>query len=545
MKQLTTASSTFLMLAVSASTAPAQMATQIDPLIAQGHFSNWAVGVSHSSAVSSAAGSPKIRAPGVGGGVPVAWTAATFGATNANHPDYSLSALTLNWPVSGLSPEFGGTSTGGDVTPQVTSTGVLIATTDNWYSLTISVADGAQGVTTSLIDRQRTYNGSTGRSVGGDIFSYYMAGGDGIDPAFLDTVRVEYTKEQLGDSHDLKNLDWGIGIISVDPGKRAGPLFPVSNKFYFTLSKAWLATNDGQVLTAVGLVNDTADARTVYEMTWDQTTGWSAPGIAYSPTDLFGSQSGNTNLEIDAISVYRTSSEDRIVFSLTKASDFTTDSPPVLNAYNQILVFQRSTGGATPCGTTSLKVAGTPSSVRVTEKFGLVERTSTGEPDDVDSTCGLDPKRLELSAPLLYPVVGMAMDTMTAQVGGLGLSSMRTTLPDPTYTGSAPIPMVDTLNFQVTGLDVSGYLVGAIQFYLEGPEILEGDSDEEPVEPVEFGEPIIFLGGQVPMNTINVSGPVPSTPTTTLRMSARILGANPPSFTPVELRSSWILSYRY
>ncbi len=536
-----------LLLAVAASTAPAQMAQQIQPSVAQGLFANWPLGITRTSAVSSPLGAPAIRAPGVANGTPVVWTAATFGPPGFQHPDYSTPALVYNWPDRNVTPEFGDTSTGGDVTPRVTDLGRLIAEPQHWYALTISVSGTARGQPGSLIATQQDPLANPARTAAGDLFSYCMDGSTGIDPVFVDKVRVEYTKEQLGDTTDIQGVDFGMGVISVDPGARIEALFPVKDRFYFTLTKAWLASPQGLQLTMLG--GSPPNARTVYWMTWDG-GAWSAPQVAYSPADLFGSQSDNPNLEIDAISVFQTSLHDRIVFSLTAASDY--DSGGVLHPYDQILVYQRAVGaGAVLCPTTALTAPGTSTATTVSQKFGLRPRmvpttTETGTPDEVDASCGLDPILIEQLLWLINPVVGLAIEPTSNLGSDLGISFARTSIPDPMYTGTGLAPIVDKIHLQVTGLAYEAHQFGVVQFF-EDPAP-HGVDDYE-AKPVEVGLPHLITPNDLLLNRIEMSTQVSSqVGGTRTRMSARIYGVDfDPSgnLSVVELRRSWIVSFEF
>src|SRR5688572_18606915 len=241
--------STSLAVLALAGATSAQMAEQVPITEAQGQLTNWAVGLSivDSNVLASSAGAARVRAPGVQNGQPIGWTAAEFGAATAIHPDYSLSALTQNWgfpslPATTFPDElFGGISTGGDVTPPVTFEGVLQRTPRVWYALNVSVRGDAQGEEDSLIRARAGVQGGAGS----EIFSYYPYAGLSLPESFEDTVRVEFTRAQLGittSTAQVENLDVGMGLISADPGGEAGFFTPVRDRFFFTVTKHALTT---------------------------------------------------------------------------------------------------------------------------------------------------------------------------------------------------------------------------------------------------------------------------------------------------------------
>lgn len=531
--QLLLSASTLLLAAIAPS-ASAQMAPWVAPTSAQGHFSNWPIGVAVPSPVGLPANPPLVRAPGVNAGAPIAWTETTFGAAELNHPDYSLAKLTENWPSGGpWTPEFGGVSTGGDVTPPVSATGVLDLSGEVWYALNVSFDAYAKGLSNSLIEHQR--GGASGtRDISGDVFSYYPDGGVGIHPALANSVRVEYTREQLQMTENLANVDIGMGVISTDKPNRAGPLFPVRNCFYFTLTQRWVNAHSWMSLAGASI-----NASTIYKMAWDGTS-WGEPTIAFGHSALFPEVTYPNisigEVQIDAISVYQFTGHDRVVFSLTPESD--------AQGYwfDQILVYQRPVGGfGAQCDTTALKAPGSPNGVAVTAKMGAKPRTSmaeTGAPDNVDSTCGLDPKRKETGAPPIFPVLGIATDEDPMGDGTLALTSVRTALPDP----SNPSAMIDTLHLHVAGLGLGPYQLGVVRFYQQGDEA----SGEDPV-PQQIGTEHFVFGAPYWSNTLNLSGPVSSTVgQTPIRIFATFDGinllTNPVQVVP--LRSSWMLSLR-
>lgn len=530
----------FASITVSAS-AQTTLGGQIPLTTAQGQFANWAIGLS-TTPTGATSGNVLLHAPDVQGGLAVPWTARVFGIASPNHPNYSMAALTASWgaPASAqpVLPLFGGTSTGGDVTPRVDPNGELLVDGEHWYALNISVKGTGTGMPGSLIAWRAGSGGA-----GSDVFSYYPPGIGGIHPSFENTVRIEATAAQLGVGDELGDIDYGMGVISVDPYGEAGPIVPLRNELYFTLRQSWITANASWLTSLGGAV---PCASTIYFMTWDGVS-WSAPSIAYAHTDLFPERAVG-DVEIDAISVYRVdppneAPQDRVVFSTTLASNL--PGAP----YDQILVYQRARGAtgetniSQACSRKPLTVDG---GVRVSEKFGLVPAGGIG-PDDVDGTCGLDPYNSDTTAPRVFPTLAMALDTQPNGDGVLGLSAIRTLLPDPSWAGSeASAPLVEALHLQVSGLDIGGYVIGAVKVFLEPSPSQSGGSSDGTPEPVMLGDPFLVDATARARNAVSTWGVVPRpTSVEPIRISARIYGVNLNDFSLVELRESWFLSVRF
>jgi hypothetical protein len=476
-----------------------------------------------------------IRSPRAAGGVPTPWSPSEFAAASQVHPDYSMSALTGHWvpqPSTNV-PIFGGISTGGEVMPTVNSSGELQMTSGNWYMLGITVGSLALGRPGSVLAIQS----ASGRDPSGDIVSYYASGSGAINAAFVDTSRLENSREQLElqeidpaptGPRSITNFDYGMGVISIDPLNKAGSMFPVRDCYYFTLTKAFVLANSTLVLDG-----QAADEATVYVMTWNATAvpPWSAPSRAFDRDTLFPGVAAHA-IEIDALSVDRGTGTalqpQRVVLSLTLESNVAPGGP-----WDQILVHQRGTCATQALGTDpAFQPSGTFS-----DKIGLytlAHPSPAGQPDNVTGTCGGDP----IEPYLVGPVVGIATNQNRAGLGQLGLTGLRTYPSDADYDSD---DMTATLHLQVAGMDYANFQLGFITLYLEGPPVGTGQT---PATPVQWGQPIWIDPTISQRNTMDIAVPVPiKLQNEVFRVSAVCTGVNlSPTFLSVPLRESWVLS---
>lgn len=498
----------------------------LDPQQTQGLFSNLSVGL---SVRSGSQNSLWIRAPGANNGIPTGWSSSTFGVATNVHPDYSIGALRRGWASGGPTPEFGGISTGGDVTPFVNSLGELQMGINVWYMLSIVVDSAAVGQPGSLL-RHRTNNG---RNPAGDIMSYYAQGSTGINTALVDKVCIEYTSEQLALAQALppgsptptiENHDFAMGVISTDPRGRTSAMFPVRDRFYFTLTRSYLMSPGAP--TSIG--NAPARASHIYCMTWNPVTlGWNDPVIAFGHNELFPGipieSPQSAEIEIDALSVHfdTTTNSERVVFSLTPQSDICWP-----NGMDQILVHQR-VAGTTTVQTQALR---TQSGLKVSERFGLKPRRAptpgdSGTPDNVKSGCGGDPK----DGAIIPEVMGLATSTPRMGQSKLGLTAVRHTDP------GMPFPANDKLFVQVNGLDSTGVDLAFVCLFIETP-----------AGPAMFAMSNFIDDVAKVRNAVEFQFTVPATPMLTpFRISAELRGIqlSQPQ-TPLVLRESWLLDVR-
>ncbi len=516
--------------------------TPVNPVLAQGVFSNFAVGMTVGG--TGAPGDLVIRAPGVNGGIPIQWSAGTFTSASATHPNYSYGALTT-WAQGSSNPlpSFGGISTGGEVMPIVRWNGELDMAPMNWFMLSIGVAPNARGVAGSVLSMQ-TQNGT--RNPAGDILSYYFIGSQGVNQALVDHSFLESSREQLklndiptsAADRVIRNFDWGMGVLSSDPGARAGSMFPVKNCFYFTLTQAYVNSIPGLLLDGLP-----PSSSTVYAMTWTGAPlAWTAPKRAFTSLELFGAGKDGV-VEIDALSVDKGSGSwelpSRAIVSLTLASN-----PSPGAAYDQLLVYQRGTTTlAQPLQTDHEHE--NPAQT-FSQKIGLrLVADPTGGPDEVTGTCGGDPKEPYI----IGPVVAIATDQPRTGAGTLGLSAMRTCPHDPNGNpdGDYETPTDDTLHIQVSGMnhsdDDSDYDLGFIQLFIE-QRVYTGHGI--PAAPTPWGEALWIDTTTEGRNTLDVSIPVPCTLLNeTFRFSAKIYRV---LFTPApvayQLRESCVLSIK-
>ena len=494
--------------------------TPVQPELAQGLFSNLAVGMTLKDGQDSAL---RVRAPGANNGIPVEWSDATFGSATADHPDFSFQALT-RWAPVGMTPEFGGISTGGDIMPPVDSQGRMQMAPGLWCMVSVVLDSQAIGTSGSLLKSrvQRGKNPAT------EIMSYYVEGSTGIHPRLVDTVRIEYTDVQLNlqlaqpqpaGSREIVNHDFAMGVHSSNSTGQSDPMFPIWDRFYFTLTKPYA---ERLAASSINLGGQAPSASNVYLILWDASQlEWTAPTIAFQHNELFPAHAVGT-VEIDALSVFvHHSGQSRVVISLTPESDVWPNS-----VFDQLLVYQRN-ASSTMCPTTALK---TPAGMTITQKKGLRPRTgpgstpTTGAPDNVNSACIGDPYELIARSRRM----GTATDELRQGDGQLGFTAVR---------HSPPNSAMDELHVQVTGLDIEDMSQGVVWLHQEGPV---GSSSA----PVPFGAPILIDAASMSRNAVDLMYSVPRTiGPTPLRFSAQLWGADL-SGTPSYklLRESWVLS---
>jgi hypothetical protein len=526
------ASSLALLSSLLAATASSQarVPTVVPPEEAQGMFSTWALGMT----VTGSAEPVLIRAPGVADGVPIPWSASAFSAANADHPDYSIAALTAQWsPAPPSTPAFGGIATGGDRMPMVDQDGYLVMGL-RWVAVTVAVARGAQGTPGSMVELRRQ-----GRSPSGDILSYYAVGSVEIHDRLVDTVRLESSREQLRladianvdtEKLDIANLDYGIGVISADPLNQAGLTFPVRRSFYFTLTRSWIVANPGFTI-----LNSPANAATVYKMQWTNGS-WSAPSVAFDDTELFPAeqfpaQFDRSLVEIDGLSVDEGpggyASPSRVVFSLTPASDLANGG-----TFDQILVYQRElTGVLQECPTTALKTDAGLEPMLMSTSLGLRPRTS-GDFDDVEAVCLIDPFDDDVPG----PAHGFALEDERRGKGELGLSVFRTCHGGVNEEG---MELDDTLMLEVSGLKTGGFDLEVVCTQLEGPIATPPNSPPGPTQTEAYV--IDDIASQ--RNTLQIPFSVPhALDGGTFRVSFYRYGINFSPYVAVPLAESWVIT---
>lgn len=519
----------FVVVAAPRGAAQVPPATVVPPTEAQGLFTNWPVGLTITS--TSPTRPVLIRASGANTGKPAEWSAAAFGAASPVHPDYSMSMLTTWAPASIDVPIFGGISTGGEILPTVDQNGVMMLSVDQWFALTFTVGGTSQGEAGSMIAARAALG-----NPGGDVISYYARGSESINPAYPHTVRLEYSRDQLqlqqatpttSTPREISNFDIGMGVIASDPTNRAGIMFATRDRFYFTLTKAWA---DAANQLSIALGGAEPDSATIYVMQWNGTS-WSAPSVLFDAEDLFGQGAVPEEYEIDALSVGcdttgACSSPQRVILSLTPESNTST------HTFDQILVRQVSPW---PCTTTALKLApavanGSP--VEFSTVVGLRQNGAVGGPDDVTSTCGIDP-------PEPYnigPVLALATDQQKYGDGELGLTAYRQSKPG-LPNGN------DVLHIEVAGMEYAPYQFGFVQLYTEGePWGTSGANDDT----VEWGDPFVIDAGCSALNRLDLPIEIPNAVKGDLfRFSATVIGVSfTPSFTVQRLRNSAVLGIR-
>jgi hypothetical protein len=440
---------TLIGMALTATPAVAQMAYQTSPTQLQGMMSHAPAGLVVKTGSNPDSSVVRLRNVGTASTPPAQWSSTTYGAPSGIHADYSMSALQQTWPALGSLPvEFADISTGGDISPVIDSGGRM-QMTDIWFGLSIMLDPNAVGEDNSLINQRRL----AGIPHNGTIFSYYAEGSDGISSAYVDKVFIEQTYTQLGftagTTETITGLDWGMGVISVDPLRRGTVFFPSRNLFYFTVTPQWAQNAVNIIFPSI---NAPLNSRTVYRQTWtfDPITGigtWGPVGIAYSSSEL-----GLVALDaIDMISVYAVNGNDRLIFSTKPRQEV---------ERNQLLVYQRNPGSYPPSfGPLPLRTEG---DVLVTSKFGLLEQSEDVDPDNIVGGCGKDPEQVAPDRVLGVPML-VAQGTVPPS-NPLGMSVLRSDLP----------PLNDTtspnhwIHLGVSGTDIgsSPFGVAAIEYRL-------------------------------------------------------------------------------
>jgi hypothetical protein len=419
--------------------------------------------------------------------------------------------------------------------PPINPAGELVFGLNDWYALSVSVAGDAVGRGGSMVEMRR--EGQTPRNPGGDVFTYYSVGSHRIHEDYVDTVRLEQSREQMqlgqvavtpsGD-REISNLDYGMGVISVNPNTPTGSMFPTRVRFYFTLTKAW-AEYMRVTHSSYQIGNAQPNARTIYSMTWIPGTppSWSQPSIALTPTDLFGPFTlvDPSRIEIDALSVDSTMANLRVVFSLTPDSDYALHS----GSFDQILVYQ--SGQSPAFATTSLKTHPPGGAVTTfSNHLGLKSRID-GTPDNVTAVCAIDPKELYQ----IGQAVGIATDQLACRQGLLGISASRQ---------DDPAVAEYVLHLQVTGLGLGGYDLGLVQLFTEG-EAVDPGSGVDPGDAVPWGAPFVIDPVAAGHNVFQLSIPIPSgLDGVTFRCSAQYWGVKLDPAGADYLRESAVLSVK-
>ena len=489
----------------------------------QGMFTGASVGIISNS--SAADGAVLIRSPGVVNGPPGEWSEARFGAVSYEHPDYSKAGLLfgikklVNGAPLTTTLGFGGISTGGDVCPPINALGEL-QLLSSWYFLSVTV--GARPFSTGVPGSVLSNLANPTQS----ILSYYAEGSTGINSNLIDSTVAEQTSAQLlGPStpanFDVSGIDWGMGAISVDPyGRRSLAFAPVRDKFYFTLTAAWLNANPQFVAAATAFVLNPA---TIYVMQWDWDNvlggwAWTVPTIAVAADDLLGVYD-HAGEEIDALSVYAragTYPVMRVVFSMTRSA-YPPNQPP---GYQLLGYDLANSSPAMPLKTIS--------GILVAENLGLIITGGPTEVDNVTGTCGGDPE-----GGVLDSVVGWAMASLGAGSGQtLGLSVYRS------ITISDSGDELDSVNLQVSGIKLAQSLNGQVRYQvgIPTPEGLSGFT----------GKPYSWF----PLGAVNVT---PGSTTASFEIPGNLGDLGPVSISATlhtgssatVLRSSWITVLDY
>ena len=315
----------------------------------------------------------------------------------------------------------------------------------------------------------------------------------------MHTVRTEFTGPQLlvpDDEPRLTALDWGMGLISETPLGSATFLQPTRNRLYFSVTQEWLDLYQAAHLPG-GLQ---LRSNEIYGMQWSAGQ-WSAPTVAFSTTDLFGSP--QPNAELDAISVFSDNhgigQEPTVVFSLTPDSELTHGGQAFVP--DQILVTQRGSyhpHSGQDATAATLSVVTNSSAEPISKAFGLdVDLVMAEGPDNVTGLCGRDPGA-EL---FLFDKHKGIPSQNAAKSSGVGLSLLRHTELD--KKSDAGQNYADTLRFAVSGIDPTSYDVTVVDLHLAFYDDVNGELKliaQLPTYTVFGAGENGLLGGTLPFN---------------------------------------------
>ena len=360
-----------------------------------------------------------------------------LGSPSGTYPDYSID--TIFGALAGVI-ELAAASTGNDLMPAVLPDGTLVMN-NQWYTLSVSVSNTSPGASGS--HPARIVGGSN--SPGAELYTLYFIDSVGLEEVLINTNHSERSRTQLGlqapslpplQRPDVVGLDIAMGVIAFDPQMRSTELFPTRNRFYFTVTPDCVPALGPSFAIDPTLppANNTvpADPATIYETSWTYAGGagsWSQPVIFRSPNDL------GLDPEVDQIDAITVSPDgDSVVFSTQ-----------LVTGRNQLLVQQGLTMTPQP-----LKAS---NGMEATQHLGLTED------DDVDGTCGIDPKGPGTPSGSVG-VAQLAFDTAP-----LGLSVAR-------Y--SAGEDAGERLLVQVTGLD--GLSKSTVRLYRTESQMAESGS---------------------------------------------------------------------
>lgn len=308
----------------------------------------------------------------------------------------------------------------------VPSAGVA-GTPQGWMNITVSIANQANGPLDGYFEDAAV----AGRQVGSELVSYAVKRSvrfpdTFVGQAVLETNRMQFGFE-AGSTDDIKALDYGMGVQSVNLPGRETALFGQRHQFYFSVTRAFAngpsTLADSFAYPASGGPPIAANATDIYFT--ECVNGVWQPVIQWLPGDLLGL---NRDLdELDALEVHV--DEETVIYSASTDSEWGYAGIPVKQSQmpgdtSQLMIaaFDRS---VTPIVTTEsptplMDQATGGSTTTVASEIGVID---LGDASEVDAVCVVDPE-----GHLHDEVCGTLFRDATRRDDRMGISLVRSVI---------------------------------------------------------------------------------------------------------------------
>ena len=397
-------------------------AAQVSPQVQHGPASALAAGLSLKPLSPSTLDELLFKAPQQQTAFPPSWEALLF----PNVPDYSLTALFGSSIAAVI--EIDAHSTGNDFLPPLEKdangifTGALdVAASGRWVALTVSVADGAQGLPGSWFE-SRTQMPAGSDSPASDLVTHYLDESTGLHGSLVGATLLEQPSETLGlagtdpmgNPYDVDALDFGLAVNAYGSPIVSTAFFGNPDQYYFSISSECVAAVNANTVppNSFDENGDAADPNTVYYLQWDGSS-WGLPFVCRSAADL---QLNDPLDDLDALAV--DSSSGRIVFSST-----------LLPGTSQLRILDPLGDGCDSSGSGSSPVV---LDLKASSGQSLASHTGSNDiTDDIDAICLIDPEMGVLGTLMGTPntVPGSSVPTpMGISVTATGNSSGSVTM---------------------------------------------------------------------------------------------------------------------